>query len=220
MGKQRPILEKRVVTLIENVQFDTPELTQRAADILGYHIDEPVKSEDLPKTWKRLLEVMDEKHIQPFTDSSVQTYMDYVVHKITIWRILDNISLATFTLSLLAGIIFVWFWINILFVVIPLGLVSLGVGCITDNKFQKYNKASRKPATWKWKKLDGYTGKIPPVALQKALDIKENCGRIKLWVVEREDQKEAFLAASTPAKKRTVFVDGWDQEKQLDYRWI
>jgi hypothetical protein len=208
------------VTLIENVQFDTPELTQRAADILGYHIDEPVKSEDLPKTWKRLLEVMDEKHIQPFTDSSVQTYMKHTPVVGRKYTIIGDITLVMFSICVLISIIIPWFWVYILWISIPIGFFTLCIAGAVEDKRKQLVRDKPDPHKWHWKNLESYAGLVPPIALQKALDIKENCGRIKLWVVEREDQKEAFLAASTPAKKRTVFVDGWDQEKQLDYRWI
>jgi hypothetical protein len=224
---EKPILEKRVVTLIENVQFDTSELEQRAIEVLGYHIDKPVKSKDVPKTWQKLLETMNEKHIQPFTTESVDRYMEYIPDP---GAVHDTIC-SLFALGILLGIALAltlgWFFGWAISIGIFGALICL-FGCgITVSMAENLRQSQPEPKKWYCHGLEKYKGNVPPIALQKALDIKENCARIKLWVVDTYGDttnqdgipQEAFLVAGT-GKKHKVFVDGWDREKQLPYRWI
>lgn len=174
----------------------------------------------------KLLKTLRELNIDPFTAESVKAYQEDAIEaarRDPKWKwIIQNVCMAICGISAIVVVAsIVWLGITLCFfsnaslpgLVLCASFLVVMVSGVTAAMLERGFE-------WQFIRIENYNSPIPEFALQTAMDVKEHCSDVTIYVQELQESKDKidpFLVLVSPDNKH-YYVEVWNEPKFKSYR--
>ena len=191
---------------------ESEELAEKAANLLGYHAVKTHLQIEKVNTDAQIVDTIRELQIQPYANRSVEKYKNKVIRKYTFKNIpyycLNGVQaafFATLAAAIISGIANIWLSLGYTWAWFGLAaVVCLATVLISENFVLKWK------AVWDFIPISEYDNVIPEFALQTAVDLKEKCPSVNLFIEELDI--DPFLVAKLSSGQR-IYLEVWNEPK-------